>query len=450
MNKLGTTNIDSIRIDKRAREELGDIEDLGTSIKQRGQIQPIAVAELTDDPNYKYVLLAGERRLRAIRWAGIEDVLIRIYPSELSPLELKQIELAENYHRKDFTALEKIKLQRDIYDTECAIQGVKISTSPDASGHSMSKQAEMLGVSHATVSMDLKLSRAMEDFPEAGWEKCKNQHEMVKLHKRIEEGLIRKELSKRFQQGTPKNTMLEKFQNSYMIGDCVQGMQKFDSEIFDFIEIDPPYAIGLQQIKMQGGPSNHGVVTGLSEYNEVEPGDYENLMRGVFKEAYRVAKKNSWLICWFGQEPWFEQVFTWLTSAGFNATRMTGVWTKKQAQCNNPSKRLANATEHFFYAWKGDPVLARPGTLNVFTHNPVNAQQKLHPTERPVDMMIDILTLFAFEGASVLVPFAGSGATLLAAALCKMSAVGFDLDKSFKDGYVLKLNKIFGGACSGE
>ena len=445
MPELGTTTVDKIRVGERAREELGDIEALGTSIKNRGQIQPLAVYPI-EDPVYDYELIAGERRLRAMIWANIPKVLIRIYPPTLNKLELEQLELAENYHRKDFTFIEKIKLQRRIYETECALQGVKVSTAADAPGHSMTKQADMLGISQGKVSQDLALSRAMEDFPDAGWERCKNQHEATKLKARLEEQVIRNELAKRFEQEAPKNILIEKFSQSYLLGDCVAGMKNFDANVFDFIEIDPPYAIDLQHNK-KADNQDLSNTAGIHEYNEVSPEDYEILMRNVFSECYRVGKQNSWLVCWFGPDPWFEKIYTWLTEAGYSSTRLVGVWVKKQAQTNMPSKRLANATEFFFYAWKGDPVLARPGMLNTFNYSPIQAQQKLHPTERPIEMMIDLVTLFAFEGASVLVPFAGSGNTLIAAALSRMSAVGFDLTKSYRDGYLIKLNKVFGGLC---
>ena len=61
MPELGTTTTDKIRVGERAREELGDIEALGTSIKNRGQIQPLAVYPI-EDPVYDYELIAGEPR----------------------------------------------------------------------------------------------------------------------------------------------------------------------------------------------------------------------------------------------------------------------------------------------------------------------------------------------------------------------------------------------------
>jgi hypothetical protein len=51
----------------------------------------------------------------------------------------------------------------------------------------------------------------------------------------------------------------------------------------------------------------------------------------------------------------------------------------------------------------------------------------------------------AFEGSKVLVPFAGSGNTLIAAALNKMMPIGYDLTEEYRNSYVLKCEKYFGG-----
>jgi len=97
----------------------------------------------------------------------------------------------------------------------------------------------------------------------------------------------------------------------------------------------------------------------------------------------------------------------------------------------------------FYYCWKGDPSLAKPGRSNVFGYKPVPHTKKIHPTERPLEMISDVLQTFAHPGANVLVPFAGSGNTLLAAMLCDMKGLGFDLTEGYRDGYVIRVQEIF-------
>ena len=110
-------------------------------------------------------------------------------------------------------------------------------------------------------------------------------------------------------------------------------------------------------------------------------------------------------------------------------------------QTRNPEKNLGNATEEFFYMRKGDASINmnKRGRSNVFEFPVVPAQRKVHPTEKPIPMMKEILNTFAYPGNRVLVPFAGSGNTILAALELQMDAIGYDLAKEGKDGYILKL-----------
>jgi len=150
---------------------------------------------------------------------------------------------------------------------------------------------------------------------------------------------------------------------------------------------------------------------------------------------------NSWLILWFAPEPWFETMYKLLIETGFNTHRMCGIWNKKSGQTMQPSKRLGNAYEMFFYASKGTPELAKPGSSNVFEYT-VGGEKKFHPTQRPVEMIKDVITTFAQPNSRVLVPFAGSGATLIAAAQSNMHPIGYDLTDQYKKEYEIWLNEV--------
>jgi DNA modification methylase len=58
-------------------------------------------------------------------------------------------------------------------------------------------------------------------------------------------------------------------------------------------------------------------------------------------------------------------------------------------------------------------------------------------------MMTELLSTFVGPGANILVPFAGSGNTLLAAMMCNMKPLGFDLTEGYRDGYLLRIKEIF-------
>ena len=58
-------------------------------------------------------------------------------------------------------------------------------------------------------------------------------------------------------------------------------------------------------------------------------------------------------------------------------------------------------------------------------------------------MIEEVLTTFAYPGSHILVPFAGSGNTLLAAHNLNMRSVGFDLSKEYRDAYTLRVSSSF-------
>ena len=204
------------------------------------------------------------------------------------------------------------------------------------------------------------------------------------------------------------------------------------------VEIDPPYAISLQQSKKTDGES----IYAEDEYNEVDQADYQEFIYRTFRECYRVMADHSWLICWFAPEPWMEVIYSGLRSAGFETTRMCGIWNKGYGQSKRPEMHLANSYEMFFYAWKGRPALNKAGRPNVFSYSPVPPNQKIHPTERPLELMKDVYDTFAFTGSRILIPFLGSGVGLIAADQLAMSPIGFELSSSYRNSFLVKLNNM--------
>jgi len=176
-------------------------------------------------------------------------------------------------------------------------------------------------------------------------------------------------------------------------------------------------------------------------YNEVAEENYLSFMSQVLKECYNKMTNHAWLILWFAPEPWFDPLYHLLIESGFTTRRIPCVWTKGDStgQTHAPHMYLGSAYEMFFYARKGNPAIARQGRSNVFNHAPVPSQSKVHPTERPIDLMGDVLSTFASEGARVLVPFAGSYNTGMAANRLRMFPIGFDLTKSYKDSFIVKV-----------
>lgn len=88
-----------------------NLEDLANSIREHGIIQPLVV--ISDGPD-RYILISGERRLRASKLAGLKEVpaIVR------TATEQEQLELAiiENVQREDLNPLERARAFQRLVD----------------------------------------------------------------------------------------------------------------------------------------------------------------------------------------------------------------------------------------------------------------------------------------------------------------------------------------------
>ena len=91
------------------QDELGELAD---SIRQNGVIQPLIVSRISKK---KFGLIAGERRLRASRMAGLKTVPVVVREMENDD-QLLEFALIENIQRTDLTPLEEAEAYRKLID----------------------------------------------------------------------------------------------------------------------------------------------------------------------------------------------------------------------------------------------------------------------------------------------------------------------------------------------
>lgn len=89
------------------------LDELTTSIKERGIIQPLIVRK-SDDQENKFELIAGERRWQSAQSAGLHEVPVVIIEAD----NLKSLELAiiENVQRKDLNPIEEAESYKSLIE----------------------------------------------------------------------------------------------------------------------------------------------------------------------------------------------------------------------------------------------------------------------------------------------------------------------------------------------
>lgn len=86
------------------------LNELAVSIKSHGVIQPIIVKKVND----RYIIIAGERRYRASRIAGIKTIPCII--KDYSEQEISEIAIIENLQREDLNAIESAKAIKNLIE----------------------------------------------------------------------------------------------------------------------------------------------------------------------------------------------------------------------------------------------------------------------------------------------------------------------------------------------
>ena len=89
------------------------LNELAESIKQHGVIQPITVRKMPNG-GVGFQIVAGERRWRAARIAGLEEVPVRVM--ELTDAQTMQIAMIENLQREDLNPVEEAKGYQELID----------------------------------------------------------------------------------------------------------------------------------------------------------------------------------------------------------------------------------------------------------------------------------------------------------------------------------------------
>ena len=138
-------DIDRIVVNDRIRKDFGNLEELAENIRENGLIIPVIV-------NEDYVLLAGERRLRACKLLGRQQIEVVIRETRDAEHELK-IEIAENELRKEFTWSERLEYARRLARIESAKARERQTSGVNdpEGGRAREKVAQSLGVGDKTL-----------------------------------------------------------------------------------------------------------------------------------------------------------------------------------------------------------------------------------------------------------------------------------------------------------
>jgi ParB family chromosome partitioning protein len=193
---LRLTDLVAGQYQPRTRMDEGALYELAESIKAQGIMQPILVRRLNSGASDgKYEIIAGERRFRAARLAGLDSlpVLIRDVPDEAAAA----MSLIENIQREDLNPLEEAQgLQRLVKEFgmthELAAQAVGRSRSAASNLLRLLNLADPVQTMLMAGDLDMGHARALLSLDRAAQITAANQIAARKMSVREAESLVKK------------------------------------------------------------------------------------------------------------------------------------------------------------------------------------------------------------------------------------------------------------------
>ena len=185
-------------------------------------------------------------------------------------------------------------------------------------------------------------------------------------------------------------------ENTIIHGDSLTVLRQMEPESVDAIITDPPYGI------------NYVSQTGVSIKNDKSPFIW------FLYDAFRVLKSGEagrgGLICFVKSEV---------------------IWDKVYHGMGDTKAAFAPSHENIVFAVKGKYSFPGSRPKDLVTFPKINSSKMVHPTEKPVGLLANLISSVTKPGDLILDPFAGSGSTLVAAKKTGRRFIGIELDADY-------------------
>lgn len=452
---METIKISEVVADGRIRGEMGNIDEMCTSILNYGLIQPIVLAHepcsveedlkarglplSSSDVNVlcpsKTVLVAGGRRFAAMKRLGWKELVHakhyvwrdEVINSEEIRLKMQGIELEENLKRKELTWQEQVLGQQRLMEIMKKIHGGSAKSGAptraeryhgEVKGFGVNKLAAMLGKSAGALSQDLNLAAAITKVPELGKAETK---ESARRQITTLSTIIQMQKAPSVQSVNASGEVQEKKWELYE-GDVLFNISKILEGSCDLIYTDLPFGVELSQMSKHSAGGAGGTV-GYSDSRSAVVG----LMPSLLREAFRILRDDRYAVFWFGFN-YYGELLQALEMAGFKVNFVPFVWFKNSRSTENPNQRYGNSYDPAIIAMKGSPSFIRPGGQNFFSFPQPTGQNKLHVAQQPVELVTRFLQDMVVPKAVVCDLTAGSGTTGVAAVKFGCKAILFEKD----------------------
>jgi site-specific DNA-methyltransferase (adenine-specific) len=216
--------------------------------------------------------------------------------------------------------------------------------------------------------------------------------------------------------------------NSLINEDCISGIARLEDGSVDAIITDPPYNISADNRFYTMKTGNR---TGI-DFGEWDKGfdqtTWLELALPKLKKGGTLIVFNAWKV--------LGEYYTVLEGKGCSVKEML-TWYKPNPMPRNVDRLYVTSCEFAVWAVKGKGWTFNRQRLTyentVFTYTSPSKQERIHPTQKPLELMRSLVKIHTNVGDLVLDPFSGSGTTALASLGLQRNFIGFEISPEYFD-----------------
>lgn len=228
-------------------------------------------------------------------------------------------------------------------------------------------------------------------------------------------------------------------------GDCIVELKKLKDNSIDLILTDPPYFISKQSnFKNISDSTSSEMATKYNisiDFGEWDKGELD--WSTIFYEYNRVLKKSGTIIIFY--DIWKASELKNVADYFKLKQPRVCAWIKTNpVPVNSKINYLSNATEYFFTFVKSGKPTFNSEYDNGFYHYPIchGKERYQHPTQKPLNLILDIIKKHSKEGDVVLDTFAGTGTTGHACQILNREYILIEKNQDYIEIIEERLNKL--------
>lgn len=216
--------------------------------------------------------------------------------------------------------------------------------------------------------------------------------------------------------------------------DCLEGMRLIPDNSIDLLLTDPPYNLSRKNNFHTMGRKGVDFGEWDKDFNQTE---------WLEIACDKVTKGGSAIV--FNDYKNIGDMKEVFESKGFTIKQMI-IWHKTNPMPRNRDRLYVTSIEIALWVVKG-----KGWTFNrqrdtyengIFTYPIVNHRKRIHPTQKPLELIQDLIKIHSNENDIVLDPFMGSSTTAIASQLLNRKWIGFELEEEYIHKSMERLNNL--------